>query len=136
AADGKIVWYARVGTPGGTRNAGPRSTPCTDGVHVYGLGHDGELVCVALVDILPGAMSAVYSYYEPSLRRRGLGVQAVLSQVEIARSRDMPFLYLGYWIEGNASMRYKARYQPHQLLQGRPGFDEAAQWRPPPVSSR
>ncbi|MEO1084374.1 MAG: arginyltransferase, partial [Acidobacteriota bacterium] len=97
---------------------------------------DGELVCVALVDILPGAMSAVYSYYEPSLRRRGLGVQAVLSQVEIARRRKLPFLYLGYWIEGNASMRYKARYRPHQILEGRPELDEAAPWRPPPISSR
>ncbi len=46
AADGKIVWHARVGAPGGTRNAGPRSTPCTDGERVFGLGHDGELVCV------------------------------------------------------------------------------------------
>ncbi|MEM8996441.1 MAG: arginyltransferase, partial [Acidobacteriota bacterium] len=42
---------------------------------------NGKLVCVALVDILPGAMSAVYSYYDPTLRRRGLGVQAVMTQV-------------------------------------------------------
>ena len=46
AADGKVVWYARVGSPGGKRNPGPRSTPATDGELVFGFGHAGELVCV------------------------------------------------------------------------------------------
>jgi outer membrane protein assembly factor BamB len=46
AKNGKVVWTARVGKPGGTRNPGPRSTPSTDGELVFGLGHDGALVCV------------------------------------------------------------------------------------------
>ena len=44
ASDGKVVWFARVGDPGGVHAPGPRSTPCTDGTLVFGLGHDGELV--------------------------------------------------------------------------------------------
>ncbi|MHC5064586.1 MAG: outer membrane protein assembly factor BamB family protein, partial [Planctomycetota bacterium] len=43
--DGKVLWSAEVGTPGGVRNPGPRGTPATDGEFVYTLGHDGELVC-------------------------------------------------------------------------------------------
>ncbi|MHC4514335.1 MAG: PQQ-binding-like beta-propeller repeat protein [Planctomycetota bacterium] len=46
ATDGKIEWSAKVGKPGGARNPGPRSTPSTDGKLVFGLGHDGALVCV------------------------------------------------------------------------------------------
>ena len=46
AKNGKVLWVARVGKPGGTRNPGPRATPSTDGKLVYGLGHDGALVCV------------------------------------------------------------------------------------------
>ena len=87
-----------------------------------------KLLAVALVDILPEAISAVYCYYDPELRSRGLGIFSVLMQIELARRRNIPHLYLGYWIESNASMRYKATYQPHELLQGRPSLDDKALW--------
>ncbi len=97
---------------------------------------DGEhLLGVALVDILPpdpprtaGAISAVYCFYEPTERRRGLGVFSVLQQVELARERGIPHLYLGFWVEGNPSMRYKAGYRPHEILRGRPGFEQQPEW--------
>jgi hypothetical protein len=49
-ADGKILWSADVGGPGGNRGAGPRSTPATDGKLVIGLGQQGDLVCVNAAD--------------------------------------------------------------------------------------
>ncbi|MCP4661876.1 MAG: arginyltransferase [bacterium] len=91
----------------------------------------GRLVCVALLDILPRALSAVYCYYEPELRSRSLGVFSVLREIELARSRGLPHCYLGYWVEGNQSMRYKANYRPHQILKGRPDFDEQPMWLAP-----
>lgn len=91
--------------------------------------HLGEaLIAVALVDLLPRAVSAVYCYYDPELRRRALGVLAVLCQLQLARQRGLPYLYLGYWVEPNASMRYKANYRPHQLLRGRPARGTEATW--------
>ena len=102
-----------------------------------GFGHemlclDGDrLVAVALVDLLPRAVSAVYCYYEPELRARSLGVYSVLRQVDLARALGAPYLYLGYWIEGNESMRYKANYRPHEILAGRPGLDGEARWVEP-----
>ena len=102
-----------------------------------GFGHEllfveGErLVAVALVDLLPRAISAVYCYYDPELRARALGVYSILRQVDLARYRSATHLFLGYWIDGNASMRYKARYQPHEILQGRPELAEEAVWRSP-----
>lgn len=88
-----------------------------------------RLVAVALVDLLPRAVSAVYCYYDPELRSRSLGVFSILQQVELARLRSAPYLYLGYWIDGNASMRYKARYRPHEILEGRPGLAARGVWR-------
>ncbi len=102
-----------------------------------GFGHEmlflegDRLVAVALVDLLPRAVSAVYCYYEPELRARALGVYSVLRQVDLARQLGAPYLYLGYWIEGNASMRYKANYRPHEILAGRPGQGDEATWSPP-----
>lgn len=90
-----------------------------------------RLLGVALVDVLPDAISAVYCYYEPRERSRGLGVFSVLQQVELARRLGRRHVYLGYWIAGNASMRYKARYRPHELLDGRPHDDEPPRWRAP-----
>ncbi|MEM9596862.1 MAG: arginyltransferase [Acidobacteriota bacterium] len=91
---------------------------------------DGELVAVALVDVLPSALSAVYCFYAPEYRDRGLGVFSVLTQVELARRRGFRHVYLGYWIEGNRSMRYKARYRPHEILEGRPGAHVPPTWNP------
>lgn len=91
---------------------------------------DGErLLGVALVDVLPNALSAVYCYYDPDERQRGIGVLSVLAQVELARRREIPHLYLGYWIRGNQSMKYKARYRPHEILRGRPRLEEETDWR-------
>ncbi len=87
-----------------------------------------RLVAVALVDVLPRAVSAVYCYYESELRTRALGVYSVMRQVDLARQLGVPYLYLGYWIEGNPSMRYKANYRPHEILAGRPGLDDDARW--------
>lgn len=85
-------------------------------------------VAVALLDILPTAISAVYCYYEPELRARALGVYSILRQIDLARARGVPHVYLGFWIEGNASMRYKTNYRPHEILEGRPGLDEQPVW--------
>ena len=90
---------------------------------------EDRLVAVALVDVLPHALSAVYCYYDPDHRTRGLGVYSVLRQLELARARGRPHLYLGYRVLGNPSMRYKARYRPHELLDGRPETTEPSVWR-------
>ena len=104
-----------------------------DGAHDYGaelqLRLDGRLLAVALVDILPAAMSAVYCYYDPEFKDRGLGTMAILSEVEIAKIRSIPHLFLGYWVEPNASMRYKARFRPHEILIDRPLDEESVLWQ-------
>lgn len=89
---------------------------------------DDRLVCVALVDVLPKALSAVYAYYDPELRSRSLGVFSVLRQVAFARELGLDHLYLGYWVAGCDSMSYKANYRPHQILTGRPEFNERPDW--------
>ena len=45
AADGRFLWSAAVGRPGGDTYAGTRATPSTDGSLVFALGQDGELGC-------------------------------------------------------------------------------------------
>ncbi len=72
----------------------------------------GRLLGLAVADLLPDGLSAVYTFFEPNLPERGLGVFAVLWEIEETRRRDLDYLYLGYWIEASPKMSYKTRYRP------------------------
>jgi leucyl-tRNA---protein transferase len=77
---------------------------------------DGPLAGVALCDRLSDGISMVYSFYDPALQDRSLGTHMILEHVEQARRLGLPYLYLGYWIEGSRKMNYKTRFQPQEKL--------------------
>ena len=77
---------------------------------------DGAVVMVALMDRLMDGLSAVYTFFDPDLPRRGLGTFGVLTEVRLAREMGLPYLYLGYWIEAVGKMAYKRVYQPLEAL--------------------
>ncbi len=77
---------------------------------------EGKLAAVTLSDRLSDGISMVYSFYEPDLRDRSLGTYMILEQVEFARSLGLPYVYLGYWIDGSRKMEYKTRFQPQEQL--------------------
>ncbi|WP_125257225.1 arginyltransferase [Brevundimonas fluminis] len=79
-------------------------------------GGPGRLMGVALTDVLSDGLSMVYSFFDPSEEKRGLGVFAVLDHVVQARNLGLPFVYLGYWVEGSRTMDYKARFRPLEAL--------------------
>jgi arginine-tRNA-protein transferase len=76
---------------------------------------DRNLVGVGYVDPVPDGLSAVYFYYDPSERQRGLGTWNVLSVIRRAATLGLPFVYLGYHVAGSASLAYKANFVPHQI---------------------
>lgn len=79
----------------------------------YYLGR--RLVGVGYVDELPGALSAIYCFYDPDERHRSLGTWNVLSVIDIASQRGIPHVYLGYYVEGCRSLEYKANFVPNQI---------------------
>jgi arginine-tRNA-protein transferase len=80
---------------------------------------DGRLAGVAVTDLLPHGLSAVYTFFDPDLSARAPGTFAVLAQVETARQLGLPFLYLGYWIGEARKMAYKERFRPIETWDGR-----------------
>jgi arginine-tRNA-protein transferase len=107
---------------------------------VFCLAHEGarefdyfigdRLVAVGFVDETPRALSSIYFFYHPDVAHLSLGVASVLFEVEWARARQRPHVYLGYRIAGCPSTAYKSHYAPHELLRGRPELGEAACWEP------
>jgi arginine-tRNA-protein transferase len=80
---------------------------------------DGELLAVAVTDLLPDSLSAVYTFYAPEHAARSLGTFAILSQIEHARRQGLSYLYLGFWLDGHAKMHYKKTFRPLEYLAGR-----------------
>ena len=79
--------------------------------------NDGwPLIGVALTDRLSDGLSMVYSFYDSELTSRSLGTYMILDHIEHTRRLGLPYLYLGYWIEGSRKMSYKARFGPQERL--------------------
>jgi arginyl-tRNA--protein-N-Asp/Glu arginylyltransferase len=88
----------------------------------------GRLVGAGICDETATALSAVYFFHDPSCARLSPGVNHVLTLVEWARRTGKSHVYLGYWVRGCQSMKYKASFVPHERLVGRPPRDAPVQW--------
>ena len=87
-----------------------------------------QLVAVGYVDETPDALSSIYFFYDPDYKARSIGIASVLQEIETARELGLQYLYLGYRVEGCASMQYKTQFRPHELLVGRPSDSVTPQW--------
>jgi arginine-tRNA-protein transferase len=80
---------------------------------------EGDLVALSLTDRMSDGLSMVYSFYDPAQSHRSLGTWMILDHIERARKLGLPYLYLGYWVQGSPKMDYKARFLPQERLLGR-----------------
>ena len=76
---------------------------------------DGRLYGVCVFDVVADGLSAVYSFYEPARVKDSPGSYMILRLLGEARARALPYLYLGYWIDGCDKMDYKARFRPLEV---------------------
>jgi arginine-tRNA-protein transferase len=76
----------------------------------------GQLLAVALTDVLSDGLSMVYSFFESDEAPRSLGTYMILDHIARAKELGLPYVYLGYWVQGSRKMDYKARFLPQQRL--------------------
>ncbi|KAK0559899.1 Arginyl-tRNA--protein transferase 1 [Tilletia horrida] len=94
----------------------------------YGCYHhewrlDRQLIAVAVLDILPSCVSAVYFYYDPDYEHLNLGKASAMREIllvqQLQRKTGMDklqFYYLGFYIANCQKMEYKAAYRPQMVL--------------------
>ncbi len=75
-----------------------------------------RLLAVAATDATPSSLSAVYTWYEPHERIRGLGILAILKQIAYGQAHGLEHLYLGYWIANHPKMHYKHQFRSLEIL--------------------
>ncbi|KAK2466134.1 hypothetical protein APHAL10511_001776 [Amanita phalloides] len=82
---------------------------------------DGELIAMAVLDILPHCVSSVYFMYDKKWEHFSFGKLSALREVTLAReineagASEMGYLYMGFYIYSCQKMRYKGEYSPSYL---------------------
>ena len=78
----------------------------------------GRLVGGSIVDLGQNWMNAVYFYFDPSEKQRGLGTYNILTLIDTCLEMGIEFLYLGYYIAEVPAMNYKKNFRPYELFLG------------------
>ena len=80
-------------------------------------GGRGRLIGACLTDRQGDGLSMIYSFYDPEHEARtGLGNFIILDHIRRAAAAKLPYVYLGYWVDGAQRMQYKIRYRPLERL--------------------
>ncbi|WP_087016192.1 arginyltransferase [Thaumasiovibrio subtropicus] len=79
-------------------------------LHIY---HQGKLRAIAVCDMFKDAMSALYTFFDPTLPL-SMGKAAILLQLQYARQAKKTWLYLGYQVDQCKAMNYKVNFKPCQ----------------------
>jgi len=64
----------------------------------------------------------IYSFFDVGEdARKGLGTFIILDHIIRAARAGLPYVYLGYWVQGSSRMAYKTSFRPLERL-GRDGW--------------
>jgi len=76
----------------------------------------GRLAGLGFCDEGIDALSSVYFVFHQEFANRSLGTYSVLRECALAVERGRRWYYLGYWVQGNATMVYKGQFHPRQIM--------------------
>lgn len=85
--------------------------------HFLEFRENDHLLAIAVVDKIRNGYSAVYTFFDPDFSSRSLGTFAILKEIEHCKDNQLPYLYLGYWIDRHPKMHYKASFNAIEIFQ-------------------
>jgi arginine-tRNA-protein transferase len=85
-------------------------------------GRPGTLGGACRSDQQGDGLSMIYSFFDVGPdARKGLGTFIILDHIVRAARAGLPYVYLGYWVDGSSRMAYKTQFRPLERL-GRDGW--------------
>lgn len=77
---------------------------------------DNNLIACGFLDETSESLSSIYFIYDTDHSKRSLGIFGALKEIELAKSKNLPYYYLGYWIEENHFMNYKNGFTKSEIM--------------------
>lgn len=86
---------------------------------------NNQIKIVSVVDIVQDGVSAVYTFYDATdtsaisgenEKSASYGTYSIMWLAEWTKSLNLPYLYLGYWIQDSQKMAYKQQFKPQEKL--------------------
>jgi len=87
-------------------------SPLTTEIIRYRSGEN--LIALSWIDMLPASISSVYCAYDPDYAQLSPGTLSILLQIELCRTLQKPWLYLGFYVPESTKMNYKKNFLPCQ----------------------
>ena len=83
-------------------------------------GRPGKLVGACLSDQQGDGLSMIYSFFDVGPKsRKGLGTYIILDHIIRAARAGLPYVYLGYWVEGSPAHGLQDRLPPARAARPR-----------------
>ncbi|MCX7049992.1 MAG: arginyltransferase [Candidatus Sumerlaeota bacterium] len=106
-------WHGKTDAPWGIMNLlGPSPIDTLEIQYRF----ESRLVAISIADMVPGALSSVYVFFDPDYARLRLGTFSALWEIQWAREMGLDYYYLGYWIPHCRAMSYKSRFRPCEVM--------------------
>ncbi|KAH9874920.1 hypothetical protein J1614_004408 [Plenodomus biglobosus] len=86
---------------------------------------DGQLIAMAVLDLLPHCVSGVYMLYHSDFEKWQFGKLSALREAALAHEGGYEYYYMGYYIHSCTKMKYKADYKTQHVLD-----PETYEWNP------
>jgi len=77
---------------------------------------DAKLIGVAFFDLIQSGISSTYCFYDHDYEKLSIGTFSILKQIEIAKKLNLKYIYLGYYVKENKSLKYKSRFKPFEIF--------------------
>lgn len=77
---------------------------------------NNQLIGCSVIDHLATGLSALYTWFDVSEEKNGIGTLAILHMIQLAARLQLPYVYLGFWIADSPKMAYKSRFKPLQTF--------------------
>jgi leucyl-tRNA---protein transferase len=75
-----------------------------------------QVKVVSVVDVVSDGVSAVYTFYDATKQKASYGTYAIMWLANWTKSLNLPYLYLGYWIDESQKMAYKENFNVQERL--------------------